>query len=99
MSLISPHEAFALVATVNSTFTRWAISVERTDDGGKTWVTLGSNLPVLTSYPDPTVYPNPSLPSLNFVDAEVGFWWLGNRLLFTTTDGGHEWKAVQMRGA
>jgi photosystem II stability/assembly factor-like uncharacterized protein len=97
VSLISPREGFALVATVNSTFTRWAISVEHTADGGKTWATIGSNLPDLTSYPDPSSYPNLSLPSLNFINAKVGFWWLGGSQLFTTTDGGHTWKGIRMR--
>lgn len=58
------------------------LAVWRTEDGGKTWSAIKSNLPAITSYPSE----NPV--TLTFFDPADGFLWLGGPELWMTTDGG-----------
>ncbi|HEX3508247.1 MAG TPA: hypothetical protein VHW94_07650 [Candidatus Dormibacteraeota bacterium] len=90
VSFINPNQGWALESNDESgAGGPFAISVMRTEDGGKTWSTAKSNLTKINGYPDP------SQNSLTFVNARLGFLWLGPRLL-TTSDGGRSWTGVKV---
>ncbi len=90
LSFINPTQGWALESNDESgAGGPFAISIMHTEDGGKTWTSARSNLTKINGYPDP------SQNSLTFVNAKLGFLWLGPKLL-TTTDGGHSWTAVKV---
>jgi hypothetical protein len=90
LSLINPSQGWALVTNdVTGRGGPFALTVEHTEDGGRTWSSVEADLMKVNAYPDP------SQTTLTYVDSKVAFLWIQNRL-FTTADGGHGWTAVQI---
>jgi photosystem II stability/assembly factor-like uncharacterized protein len=88
LDFINPNHGWAIVTSdVSGRGGPFTLTVDRTEDGGKTWANLKANLPRINTFSDPSQW------NLTFVDADHGFLWYG-RELFATSNGGRTWTAV-----
>jgi photosystem II stability/assembly factor-like uncharacterized protein len=90
LSFINPNQGWAIVSNDQSgRGGPFSLTVKHTEDGGRTWISIAADLPKVNAYPDP------SQTTVTFVDSNVAFLWIQNKL-FTTADGGHRWTAVHV---
>jgi photosystem II stability/assembly factor-like uncharacterized protein len=86
-SFIDPNIGWTIIGRYSSQSGSYAVGIEHTSDGGKSWTAITPDLIGSSAIPDL------SQASLTFVDQSNGFLWTGTQL-FRTTDGAHTWLPV-----
>jgi photosystem II stability/assembly factor-like uncharacterized protein len=85
VDVLDPSHVWAVTGDTTT-----SAQLKRTNDGGKTWTLVNPSLPSAPSL-DNTSY------SLNFINAQQGFWATGSAL-YRTSDGGRTWSVIPTSG-